>query len=150
MPSELSCHVCDSATDASCMDDQSTAMTTLCSYNLVVGRADQCYSYQDGNSMRRGCLYNSPIDVQMGCESGSEECNLCGTSGCNSKEASYGQCYFCDGTSDSNCETMVGVESMECPKGDSSGCFRSQVGEWNAEFCSETRSMRSGAHILSA
>lgn len=130
VPSELMCYICDSSVDPDCVSDQSNAVSTLCNYNLVVGRADSCYVHDNGETVRRGCLNNAPLDVQMSCAGGEEACGLCGDSGCNSDAIEgYEQCYFCDGTTDSNCETMVGIESMVCPKGDHKGCFRSEVGK---------------------
>lgn len=130
------CHICDSSVDPTCLEDQSNAISTLCDYNLVVGREDQCYTYVNGDTVTRGCLHNSPLGLQVNCATGDSKCSLCGTSGCNSEgytKESYGECYFCDGTIDSNCEIMVDVPSIECPKGDRQGCFRSEIGTYLIE-----------------
>lgn len=130
VPSELHCHVCDSAVDADCDADKSTGVATLCDYKMVIGREDQCYTFQTGNRFMRGCLYNSVFDVQFKCMMGEPECNACGTNGCNSaKLEAPSVCYSCDGTDDPNCATLTGLVAKECPKGEKSGCFRSQVGK---------------------
>lgn len=130
VPSELLCHVCDASTDPNCKKDQSNDITTLCNYNLIVGRVDQCYVYHDGEKFGRGCLHNAPFDVQLSCSLGEDECKVCTTSGCNADAIeSYGECYFCDGVIDSNCANLIEVPSISCPKGDTKGCFRSQIGE---------------------
>lgn len=128
--STLSCHTCDSATDPNCSLDKATSETTACGYSLVLGVVDQCYQHSDETGIRRGCLHNAPIEVKAKCDAGSEECKLCGENGCNSDAIeTYGQCYSCDGTTNSNCETLTGVSSIYCPAGERQGCFRSEVGK---------------------
>lgn len=130
VPSELSCHVCD-PTDPNCKADKSSDPSIRCDYSLVVGREDQCFLYQNEDKITRGCLQNAPFDIQWACISGTGECSLCGTSGCNSEEVELnGYCYFCDGVTDSNCAALTGVPSVYCPKGENKGCFRSQIGKY--------------------
>lgn len=128
--SELSCHICDSTTDPNCAADQSNSQTTRCPYSLIVGLPDQCYEYDVGDKVMRGCLYNAPFEVQMSCSGTSGDCKLCSTSGCNFAEVVESElCYSCDGTSNSNCASLTNIPSIKCPAGERGGCFRSQVGE---------------------
>lgn len=91
---------------------------------------DQCYTHKSQDKISRGCLHDAPFDVQLSCNVGGEECELCGASGCNAKEVeTYGQCYFCDGITDDNCADLNGLSPIYCPKGEQKGCFRSEVGK---------------------
>lgn len=128
VPSELSCHTCESTPGMNCEEDKSEAVATPCNYNLVVGRVDQCYTYQSGSQFSRGCLHNSPFEVQLGCSLNNGECKLCGSNGCNSELIeTHGYCYSCDGTDDPNCASLTNQTPKYCAKGEKQGCFRSQI-----------------------
>lgn len=128
--SSLRCYKCDSATGDSCHFDQSQSLSSRCEYDLQIGADDHCFSYFDGERALRGCIHDAPADIQAKCAAGSDECRLCETVDCNAEEIeTNGQCYYCDGTVDANCETLFGHNPVYCPVGDRTGCFRSQIGE---------------------
>lgn len=133
LPSTLSCHICDSSTDPECYSEKAAGGATLCDYKLVIGREDLCYAHEADGKLTRGCLYNAPFEVQFACSAGSDACKVCGTTGCNSDEVVPAEeCYHCNGLTDSNCASMTEVSLITCPKGESQGCFRSQVGKCRA------------------
>lgn len=128
--SELSCHVCDSTTNPNCEANQATMQSTRCGYQIGLGVVDKCYKYFDGTSLQRGCLYNAPNEIQSRCARGSADCQLCEGAGCNSAEIeTNGQCYYCDGTVNNNCESLTGIATIFCPLNGRKGCFRSQIGK---------------------
>lgn len=87
--------------------------------NAVLGH-EECYTYNNGESVIRGCLSDADLAFQNSCSATGDICKTCQGQNCNvQKEQLYSTCIVCE--SDENGSCRQSLNSERCS--DNSGCF---------------------------
>lgn len=107
IPEAKFCYSCDSESDENCAVDPSKLTVRA---RCGIYPHTQCFTrIRDDGHTARGCLYSLPTDVFISCNDGdpNSKCRICTDDNCNKNiyPSNRQQCYRCDSSSDSSCES---------------------------------------------
>lgn len=87
--------------------------------NSVLGH-EECYTYNNGETVSRGCLSDADVSYQNSCSSSGDVCKTCQGQNCNDQnEKLYSTCIVCESTENGSCRQSLNSERCS----DNSGCY---------------------------
>ncbi|XP_055549336.1 uncharacterized protein LOC129732462 isoform X2 [Wyeomyia smithii] len=105
-PNTLTCISCEGD------DCDGIKVGTSCSEEVLLGRQDYCYTYEDEQSLQKGCVSDLKTNdkIREACENNPAKCSICGHSDCN---GDFHYCVTCDSKSHPECGGWIKVVPPE-------------------------------------
>ncbi|XP_053692259.1 uncharacterized protein LOC128740719 [Sabethes cyaneus] len=98
----------------SCKEDEcdDLKLGSTCTEEILLGRQDYCYTYEDENTLQKGCLSDLKEinEIREACENNSAMCSICGHNNCN---GDFHYCVTCDSSSYPACASSFQIVPSE-------------------------------------
>lgn len=92
------CYECDSSKNFNCLKNLDTIIPKVCIVNRV--RQPGCYQTEINGAVRRGCLADLPLAMQIECKNNGD-CKICEGDNCN--KGRFQNCHTCNSADNNDC-----------------------------------------------